>query len=134
MASSWNVGAAVNWIRNNSSPSSQGRCAKYVRTAIEQGGVSTAGRPIAAKHYVGFLPTIGFNPIGSITGRDKQSRWSLSNAKPGDIAVMDHGTYGHICMWGGDQWYSDFKQGNRMWVYSGECHRKRPSVHLPSTI
>ena len=30
MASSWNVGAAVNWIRNNSSPSSQGRCAKYV--------------------------------------------------------------------------------------------------------
>ena len=71
MASSWNVGAAVNWIRNNSSPSSQGRCAKYVRTAIEQGGISTAGRPIAANHYVGFLTRIVFNPIGSIKGRDK---------------------------------------------------------------
>lgn len=136
MASSWNVGAAVNWIRNNSSPSSQGRCAKYVRTAIEQGGVSTAGRPIAAKHYVGFLPRIGFNPIGSITGRDKQSKWSLSNAKPGDIAVMDHGTYGHICMWGGDQWYSDFKQGNRMWVYSGDgvCNIFRFAGTIDNTL
>ena len=32
---------------------------------------------------------------------------------------MDHGKHGHICMWNGSQWISDFFQNN-MWVYSGD--------------
>lgn len=35
----------------------------------------------------------------------------------GDIAIMDHGEYGHICMWSGTNWVSDFKQNN-CWPYS----------------
>lgn len=30
---------------------------------------------------------------------------------------MSHGQHGHICMWNGRQWISDFFQNN-MWVYS----------------
>lgn len=103
MSTAWNVGAVIQWIVRNSDSRSQGRCARYVRMAIEAGGLSTAGRPIVAKDYVSFLPKIGFNPLGSISGRDKQASWSSSNAQQGDIAVMNHGQYGHICMWVGDQ-------------------------------
>lgn len=116
---SWNVSNAVKHLQNHSKSVSGHQCAKFVRSAIEAGGLSTAGRPIAAKDYVKFLPTIGFNPIGTIFGKAKQAAWSSSSARPGDISVMDHGTYGHICMWSGSQWISDFRQNN-MWVYGGD--------------
>lgn len=136
MSAAWNVGAAIQWIVRNSGSRSQGRCARYVRMAIEAGGLSTAGRPVAAKDYVSFLPKIGFNPLGSISGRDKQASWSSSNAQQGDIAVMNHGQYGHICMWVGDQWISDFKQRNRMWVYQGDgvCNLFRFGGSIDNTL
>ena len=115
----WNINNAIKALIKNSSTSSQHQCAKYVRIAIEAGGVSTAGRPVAAKDYRSFLPRIGFSFIGSITGKSNQANWTKNNARPGDIAVMEHGQYGHICMFSGKQWISDFKQNN-MWVYGGD--------------
>ena len=69
--------------------------------------------------YVDFLPKIGFTQIEKITGKVKQYNWSLKNANPGDIAVMNYGKHGHICMWDGKNWVSDFRQNN-MWVYKGD--------------
>lgn len=101
-------------------PKSKGRCAAAVRQFIEAGGISTAGRPGSACHYKSYLPTIGFNCIATLYGRPQQAAWSTTQGRPGDIAVMDHGVHGHICMWNGKEWVSDFFQGNRMWVYSGD--------------
>lgn len=101
-------------------PKSKGRCAAAVRQFIEAGGISTAGRPVSAYQYKAYLPSIGFNCVATIFGRAEQAAWSNTYGKPGDIAVMDHGEHGHICMWNGREWVSDFFQGNRMWVYSGD--------------
>ena len=118
-SNTWNVNRALAALRGNARVKSSGYCARYVRMAIEAGGISTAGRPGSAYLYKGYLPRIGFNFVTKTYGRELQRRWSSQQAKPGDIAVMDHGKHGHICMWDGSRWISDFFQNN-MWVYSGE--------------
>lgn len=116
---SWNISAAVAYATSNAHSSSSGKCAMYVRMAIEAGGLSTTGHPVAASQYVNFLPTIGFQCIAQIFGVQNQANWTSSNARPGDIAVMSHGTYGHICIYSGNQWISDFFQ-TKMWPYAGD--------------
>ena len=110
---------AVNWITINSSSSSKHQCAKYVRMAIEAGGVSTNGRPGWAWQYIKYLPTIGFkfinlvdNSYNGVNGAYVPNRGDIAvYTKGGDTSVP-----GHICMWTGSQWISDFKQRN-MIVY-----------------
>lgn len=115
----WDINRAISWITANSLSKSVGACAKYVRMAIEAGGMSTEGRPVAACNYTGFLPSKGFKHIATLSGRQEQSNFTSSSVQKGDIAVMSHGKYGHICMWNGKQWISDFKQKG-MWPYSGD--------------
>ena len=119
----WDISRAINALNRNAFPryisGKCGCCAKKVRMAIEAGGLSTAGRPVSAYMYTSFLPKIGFQPVTQLYGKDNQSQWSASNAKAGDISVMSHGKHGHICMWNGSRWVSDFMQNN-MWVYSGD--------------
>lgn len=111
---------ASNWIESNARGSSIHKCATYVRQAIEAGGIPTPGHPVPAKKYVLFLPKIGFGHIATLKSRQEQAAWTQQNAKVGDIAVMDHGIYGHICMYTHKgRWASDFKQ-NSMWVYQGD--------------
>ncbi len=105
----WDINAAVAHLNSSAEPRSIGYCARYVRQAMEAGGLSTAGRPGSAKGYVSFLPSIGFTEI------------ETSSYIPGDIVVFDavpgH-VHGHIAMWNGSQWVSDFKQRS-MIVASG---------------
>lgn len=115
----FDVNSAVSVANQIRTTRSSGKCAKFVRTFIEAGGISTAGRPIAAKDYVNFLPRIGFRHITSLQDRQSQTSWTSTQARPGDVAVMDHGRYGHICMYTGNKWVSDFVQNN-MWVYQGD--------------
>lgn len=131
----WNISAAIQYLVKHAAPTSCHQCAKYVRLAIEAGGLSTAGRPISACKYVDFLPKIGFNHIGSIKGKANQANWTKRSARPGDIAVMDHGEHGHICMYSGRQWISDFKQNN-MWVYGGDgvCHIFRYNGEIDGSL
>ena len=115
----FNVKAALEWAKKNVGSKSIGHCAKYVRLMMEAGGMSTAGRPGSAYQYAGYLPKKGFKHIATLYGKQQQADWSKSSAQPGDIAVMAHGKHGHICMWTGVQWVSDFVQNN-MWPYSGD--------------
>jgi len=82
-----------------------GRCAKYVRLALEDGGMKTDGRPVSAKDYGPFLLKKGFKEI------------SGGNDKPGDIVVFEgfkgpksNHPDGHIQMYNGNDWVSDFIQ------------------------
>ena len=131
-SSKWDVRKACEWLHNNSYPyyikGKCGACAKAVRSAIDigfntnpNGGDSytgRAGRPTWAWHYIDFLPKIGFKFIAKVS-RDKMKSFK---AEPGDIAAYQKNcnpkTYGHICMWTGLEWASDFKQ-NSMIVYGG---------------
>ena len=97
----WDISSAVSHLNANAEPRSIGYCAKYVRQAMEAGGMSTAGRPGSAKGYISYLPSKGFTEI------------STSSYLPGDIVVFDQvpgHQHGHIAMWNGSQWVSDFKQ------------------------
>ena len=48
---------------------------------------------------------------------------------------MDHGVHGHICMFDGNQWISDFVQNN-MWVYGGDgtCYIFRYNGEIDPTL
>lgn len=115
----FNVVKALEWAKNNVGIKSVGSCAKYVRQMLEAGGINISGRPSSAYQYAGFLPKIGFKHIAVLKSKSEQLKWSAYQAVPGDIAVMAHGQHGHICMWTGKQWVSDFVQHN-MWPYSGD--------------
>ena len=116
-AKGWNIQLACNWIHTNSKATSQHACARFVRKAIEAGGISTSGRPNWAWHYISYLPSLGFKFLCKAKRNDPDYK-----PEPGDIAVYmkngDRNVPGHICMWTGKNWCSDFKQNN-MIVYSG---------------
>lgn len=110
---SFNINSAVSYLTKNALNSSAGACARYVRLALEAGGLSTDGRPLYATDYDTYLPSIGFSAIDT------------SNYAPqaGDIIVHEatgNHKYGHIAMYNGEQWISDFKQND---MYGGSAYR-----------
>ena len=90
-----------------------GSCAKYVRWGLESGGIDTSDRPYYACNYGPFLLRKGFNQINITDPNDY-------TPIKGDIVVFD--TYpgqpkypaGHIQMYNGEKWVSDFVQ-RRFW-------------------
>ncbi|MGY0408924.1 MAG: hypothetical protein ACWIPJ_11355 [Polaribacter sp.] len=101
-----NIDDTINTLNKNGLSKSSGYCARYVRKALEGGGLDTSGRPVFAKNYGNFLLKKGFDKIG------------IDNYIPlkGDIAVFEsfkglkNHIYGHIQMFNGKQWISDFFQ------------------------
>lgn len=99
------IDLAASFINNNAASVSQGLCARYVRLGLEAGGLSTAGRPGSAKDYGPFLTSK--NAIKVTLGSEKPQK--------GDLAVFGGNSahiHGHIQMFTGRQWVSDFKQNN----------------------
>ena len=98
---------AARYARDNSEPNSTGRCARYVRLALMTGGgLPLADWPTNAKDYRAYLPRYGFVEI------------PRENYAPelGDVCVLDApsgvpaAAPGHICIWDGTAWISDFVQ------------------------
>ena len=118
----FNIQGAVQSLIARSGASSQHACARFVRMAMESGGLNTASRPNWAWKYIQWLPTQGWSLVGNVKTNEAQAEWTRSSAKPGDIAVYQKpgvggSQPGHICMYTGGQWISDFRQ-NRMGVYA----------------
>ena len=132
----WDIKKSCEWLENNAGLSSKDVCVRYVRMAIEHGGIQTdkakkidkngktvtVYRPGWPWKYIEFLPLIGFKHLCVATRNDKNYK-----KEPGDIAVyMKNGNPdmpGHICMWTGLHWCSDFKQRS-MIIYANtkEAH------------
>lgn len=84
---------------------SVGRCAMYVRKALQSAGYSFTPQPSAYQYANGTLASAGFTRI------------SNDNYIPqiGDVAVFNSTSknpHGHIQIYDGDQWVSDFRQPN----------------------
>jgi hypothetical protein len=110
----YNIEKAVSKLMERVRPGSLGACAKYVRIAIEAGGLSTNGRPISAKNYDTFLPKLGFEKV------------PMDSIYKGDIVVIQSvggHPHGHIAMWTGSQWVSDFKQND---LFPASAYRRNP--------
>lgn len=104
---------AVSYLTEHANSRSTNSCALYVRRAIEAGGCPTFGQPPSACDYDLFLPDLGFKEIEN----DNYS------PQKGDVvvfsAIKGH-KHGHICMYNGEQWISDFKQKS---MYSASAYR-----------
>jgi hypothetical protein len=84
-------------------PFGTGRCATYVRNALEAGGLNTSGHPALAKDWGPTLTRMGFQsvPVDSYT------------PQIGDViviqAIKGH-VSGHVEIYDGKNWVSDFVQ------------------------
>lgn len=105
----YKVATAVAYIKSKAYPyyskETCGYCARTVREALERGGIDTSDHPLYAKDYGPYLEKWGFITVSS------------NNYTPqiGDIRVfpaLEEGAAGHIDMYGGDTWYSDYKEGS----------------------
>ena len=128
----FNVGDAVNYLISHAHTDSKHRCAEYVRSAMQAGGLNLSDRPGYAGAYADYLPKKGWKkiPLNSVP-------------QPGDTVVVrpfvdKNGTahpHGHIAMYAGEKgkragkksgWISDFFQGTR------EGYSVRPPESLVS--
>ena len=108
----WNKDAAITHLRSHAESVSHGRCARYVREAIAAGGISVA-HTASAHDYGGPLLAAGF--------------YRVAGAYPlkGDVVVIQpipHHPDGHMAMYDGTIWISDFKQYHGF--YPGQSYRQ----------
>ena len=111
------INKAVNHLVSHAHKKSTGWCAKYVANALEAGGFKFTRQGSAYLYRTnGILIKMGYREIG------KQILYVK-----GDITVTDRNAYhpdGHIAMWSGSQWISDFNQKTE-YVY----FRNQPPVY-----
>jgi hypothetical protein len=96
----WDKVSAVNYLRWHANASSHGDCARYVREAVERGGIKL-DRTASARDYGSSLVRAVFRDV---TGGTPQR---------GDVMVIDaipRHPHGHMTMFDGDIWISDFRQ------------------------
>ncbi len=98
----WHVEAALKHLNAHAHRGSLGRCAQYVREAVEAEGV-TLVHHVSAKSYGSSLTRVGFQNVGAVSG----------DFQAGDVGIIQpirgH-PHGHICMYNGRHWVSDFIQ------------------------
>ena len=97
----WNPELAAEYAMQNVEKRSVGLCAKYVRKAMIAGGIPLY-RGGSAWSYKYILPFLNFKEIPK-----------TEELMVGDIVVFQPiggRKFGHIAIWDGRQWVSDFKQ------------------------
>jgi type VI secretion system secreted protein VgrG len=133
----WDKEASIKYLQTKMKPpppwGNKG-CATAVREALEAGGLKVS-RTIGngwAKNYGPRLTAVGFESRGFMKGA----------YETGDIALIDGFTKdekkgiprdyleGHVCMWTGSEWISDFKQPDATHPYPGSNYKKA----LPSVV
>ena len=113
----FNIDNAVKWLNNNAHESwkdANGQCAYYVRMALEAGGINTSNHPVPARLYGSYLESWGFSIENSISYF--KGDIAVIQGYPGATADPVTGIpYGHIQMYNGSIWISDFKQNRPFW-------------------
>jgi hypothetical protein len=102
--------SAANYAASHAEPGSLGRCAEYVRKAIEWGGIPLQ-RTGSAKDYGASLEAAGFQE-------------ALGSPLKGDVIVIQPAPghrHGHMAIYDGAHWISDFKQFRGF--YPGPAYR-----------
>ena len=100
-----NKDAIANYADQHAEKGSLGKCAAYCRRAFEAGGVDTSGHPVDAKDWG---PTLLKNGAAVVS----PDGYAPQKADVAVFAGSDSHPYGHITVYDGKQWVSDFKQRN----------------------
>lgn len=131
----WNKDSAISHLNANAHKHSQRNCAAYVTQAIEAGGM-TIKRPAprsglkypAAADYGKPINKKGFVPVYTYAGNGAplSDVTSVPGQQAGDVVVIQpipgH-PYGHMAMFNGTQWISDFRQ-EQLGFYPGHAYQK----------
>jgi hypothetical protein len=115
----FDVQKAVAYLNEHARDHSLGRCAEFVRKAVEAGGAHLT-RHASAKDYGSSLERAGLHAMSGLP----------TMFQAGDVAVIQpipgH-PHGHMTMYNGKIWVSDFKQLHGF--YPGATYRKlKPPV------
>lgn len=109
----WDKDAAVDYLVKHAGVNSLSECATFTRRAIAAGGISLI-RTRLAKNYGDSLLKAGFVAIPQSAVPEK-----------GDVAIIQPyeggNGIGHMTMFDGKTWYSDFKQRD---MYPGPKYRQ----------
>ncbi|GEM_PF-839168 len=122
----WDVNKAIEHLNSHAEQGSVGYCARYVKNAISAGGDINPWPSIeGAKDYGDALLHRGFQVISFessfISGDVVIIQGIRKDDFPEGEITRDH-PYGHMAMFNGQQWVSDFKQNNG--YYPGGDYRK----------
>jgi hypothetical protein len=108
----FDVDKAVQYLDSHAQPKSKGKCATYVANAISN--PAAGGQPmattLAAKDFGPDLEAAGFREVTD------------GSLQKGDVAVIQSipgHPYGHMTMFDGESWVSDFNQGSSMYPGAG---------------
>jgi hypothetical protein len=116
--------AAAN-LRKNAEATSLGKCARAVRMAIQAGGINPTSWPPVAKDYARYLLDWGFLPLEDVSSDTADQYRPIL----GDIVVLqpvNETEAGHIAMFDGAVWISDFRQRD---IWAGPSFRHvRPPI------
>lgn len=99
---------ALQHLDRHAQRQSTGQCARYVRQALQAGGLNLKPPyPASAKYYGRYLEDYGFSPVAP----KPPANYS---AQRGDIIVIQPYSiaqpHGHIAIFNGARWVSDFIQ------------------------
>ena len=114
----WKREIAVAYLNQHAMNKSHGRCAEYTRRAIEAGGV-TLHRHTSAKDYGESLRAGGFVSLGQFTGPCQAGDVGIVSPIPGH-------PHGHMAMYNGEIWISDFKQLHGLYP-GATCRKLKPN-------
>ncbi|MCR4851995.1 MAG: CHAP domain-containing protein [Prevotella sp.] len=115
----YNNNLVVNYITEHSNERSKCMCAWYCMKAIHRGGCFQC--PILPAYaYNKVLPQLGYQEI------------NIKNYVPikGDIVVLpqnNKSVFGHIAIWNGNQWISDYKQKD---IFPNNCYRDKGEYQI----
>ncbi|SUI01810.1 Uncharacterised protein [Salmonella enterica subsp. indica] len=111
---------AVNYVKTHAGSHSQGWCAEFTRKAIRAGGI-TLGHTWHSTDYGPMLRRAGFTAIGA-----------YETPREGDVIIIQPyaggNPIGHMAIYDGAEWYSDFKQRD-IWAGPG-YQAARPSYTI----
>ncbi len=121
----YSIDNAVDWLNNNAHESwrdAKGQCAKYCRNALEAGfglekDAFLGKTPVPARQYGPFLESQGFQPVN--TTNYLKGDIAVIQGYPGATSDPSGVPYGHIQMYNGNIWISDFKQLRDFWPGGG---------------
>lgn len=92
----------------------ESKCARYVKKALIAGGVSSKNSGIeSAKNYGPWLLENNFKVVDNATTVRTGGVFTISGQQVGDVVVIQaapHHVHGHMAMFNGTHWVSDFVQ------------------------
>ncbi|WP_227635479.1 hypothetical protein [Klebsiella michiganensis] len=133
----WNNSASVSYINSHVEPRSIGKCAAYVRRAVEAGGVKIKipppriGNSASACDYGSSFEAVGFKPVYFYTGSSPTDTAVIPGQQAGDVVVIqpiDGHPHGHIALFNGTNWVSDFIQLRGF--YPGQQYRNVKPAYI----